>query len=326
MKDAEKVENAFIKQCTDGMKRISPHTVQHDLNWRYIQEHPVRFSFAFVIAFSVVYWLIFAGLTSIVSFGLHLLEPEKISRDQFISLLVSTGAISLIVGVVFIAYIWGQYLVRWNKIRAFRKDLSHPDEHVRQHATFELGRLFDPLAVPSLLRALQDPSADVRAQAAVGLGDTPDPRAVPALLQALQERDALVRGAAVQALGYMRDEGVIAPLIRALSDPDSSIRSTAATALSHFHSSRTIDPLIHALHDNDALVRWHVVWALENIGDSRVIPALRPMLHDTNISVREIATTAIAHLQNPESTKPKTSEIIIRAFSYAEVTDTDEQQ
>jgi HEAT repeat protein len=62
--------------------------------------------------------------------------------------------------------------------------MEFPDDpRMRQWAAVALGFCGDPVAVPKLIRALEDPSPLVRNKAALALGELRDPQAIGPLLE-----------------------------------------------------------------------------------------------------------------------------------------------
>ncbi len=111
--------------------------------------------------------------------------------------------------------------------------------------------------VDSLCRTLtSDSSWRVRLQAAVVLGKLRDPRAVPSLLRALSDENETVRGLSAQVLGELGDASVIAALERRhRTDSSQFVRNRAGEALAKLrpaepaqHASRGAAPASRALH------------------------------------------------------------------------------
>jgi HEAT repeat protein len=71
---------------------------------------------------------------------------------------------------------------------------------------------FGEMAVPHLVKLLEDDNEEVRNFSSVMLGDIGDPKAVPALITALRDPDANVRHGAAEALGKIGDARAISPL------------------------------------------------------------------------------------------------------------------
>lgn len=93
--------------------------------------------------------------------------------------------------------------------------------------------------VEELCKALlEDSNYKVRVQAAIVLGKLADPSAVDSLIKALNDTDKTVRGIAAQALGRIGDASAADPL-RALigRDPDSFVKGQAEKALAMLHPS-----------------------------------------------------------------------------------------
>ncbi|HWI57019.1 MAG TPA: HEAT repeat domain-containing protein [Bacillota bacterium] len=91
------------------------------------------------------------------------------------------------------------------------------------------------IAVPTLVRGLQDPDESVRVWSATGLGQLvvlPE-QAVPALIKAVEDPSGIARMMAVQSLGLFgrRAPNASPALQRACMDPDASVRKIATNAL-----------------------------------------------------------------------------------------------
>lgn len=114
--------------------------------------------------------------------------------------------------------------------------LSHRSAAVRQDAAMALGNRKDAhLAIPALIRALNDASNGVVVWTAIRLGDIrSDPKLVlPALTNSLRHKSPEVRSAAACAIARFGREalGVMPALVGAQQDPDSSVRTNVHLAL-----------------------------------------------------------------------------------------------
>jgi HEAT repeats len=112
----------------------------------------------------------------------------------------------------------------------------------RVSAAISLGRLGDPRALGSLVRALGDRNHKVRAQAAAALGELGRADALPALRRARRDRNRAVRGRALAAMRRIRE----IEAARAAS-------STAAPA------ALAASPVYGIAADRDAARRVHVM-------------------------------------------------------------------
>jgi len=173
---------------------------------------------------------------------------------------------------------------------------------VRRMAVRALGRVGNPLAVPSLLDALTDdprltrdvlaavgrlgPAAspmlrcellrslsepvDNRRAAltAVGLGLLGDVSAAPLLTVALEDRDQPgLAVAAAEALGAIGAPEAVGPLLRAMRDQDPELRTAAAKALGSVGDVRAANRLAESLRDRHHLTSRAVAGALLRLGD-----------------------------------------------------------
>ncbi len=100
------------------------------------------------------------------------------------------------------------------------------------------------LAVPVLVRELQDKHPVVRVYAAIGLGrlaSRPE-QSIPALENALQDSDQYVRMMSAESLGQFgpRAASAVAALEKTCSDADASVRGAAAEALIHVRTQAAL--------------------------------------------------------------------------------------
>ena len=175
--------------------------------------------------------------------------------------------------------------------RSLLGELDHADPKARLGVAEALGDIGDPLAVPSLTRALAgEKSSEVRWAIALALGNTGDPAAIPPLVQALGDPDRYVRFGAAVSLGKLgwepagEDRALLLiarqewdslpalgadathPLLRATRDPDPAIRARAVDLLGTLGDARGADACDLVLRDPDSEVRWRAVLAFPRCG------------------------------------------------------------
>ena len=107
------------------------------------------------------------------------------------------------------------------RIAALVEALANVDG-VERHAAREQLAKIGSLAVPALLKALQQPNDHVRWEAARALGEIADPRAAPALVRTLEDEKAAVRWLAATALINL-GRNALRPLLQGLEGNSDSI-------------------------------------------------------------------------------------------------------
>ena len=188
----------------------------------------------------------------------------------------------------------------------YAADVTDPDKDVRLAATEALGKISDPKAVKSLLKALSDPDIDVSRTAAEALVKIRDPRVVKLLLRDLVDPDKDVRLAAAEALkglGELTEERQLIRFVADLDDPDKDVRLAAAVALGKTGSSQAVDGLGKALDDPDRDVALAAVEALKNIGHPRAIQHLHRVLGKYGF----VVAVALQHLVREVPVEKKTA-------------------
>jgi HEAT repeat protein len=169
-------------------------------------------------------------------------------------------------------YISAQILGRIGDARALPalKTLTRdPNNHVRRQAFVALGSMGDPELVEFLAVTLyEDPLADLRAAAAEGLASLGDTLAVPSLVRALQDTAASVRKQSVVALNQLWTSAAETAVARALSaDRDETVRYVATQALGQHDAVGARDHLRVALQDSSKWVRTEAARSLGMLGD-----------------------------------------------------------
>lgn len=139
-------------------------------------------------------------------------------------------------------------------------------EGSRARAAGRMGRSRSPMALDTLIRALDDPSPEVRRQAARGLGDSRYADAVNPLVGELQNRESDIRSEAAEALGKIGDRAGVDPLIEAFYDPDTRVQISAIRALSEI-GGEDINELLF--------------WRFAEVDDPAIFPTLADVLGRT---------------------------------------------
>ena len=152
-------------------------------------------------------------------------------------------------------------------VLALSQLLNHANNDIRRITAYELGRSGSAVAVPGLIKALEDEESEVRFAAIIALGriGSEAEAAVPALVSLLQAREANVCTEAAAAIGKigLRTEVSIPGLVEALQARE-DCREAASLAL-------------------------------YRIGEDAV-PALRPLLKHADDKVRFAAAIRLATL------------------------------
>ncbi|HET9315367.1 MAG TPA: HEAT repeat domain-containing protein, partial [Vicinamibacteria bacterium] len=213
--------------------------------------------------------------------------------------------------------------------RRLRAAVGDPDVRVRRTAIEKLGERKVQLAVPDLIRLLQDRTADqgVRVAAAAALGAIGDGRAAAPLLAALKDGNVYVRGEAekslallkappgpretatmlgdksprvradaAQKLGDARDPEVTSKLIGTLQDDENEVRQAAIRSLSRHRDPRSVRRIVAALESSSFQTRQGAAAALGLMGDASVAPAVLKRLKDPSGAVRAEAVRALGRL------------------------------
>jgi HEAT repeat protein len=167
-----------------------------------------------------------------------------------------------------------------------------------------LGEGNNPLAMPALVKLLQDPRATVREAGATGLaeGQAPlDPITTAALVAALKDPNAEVRGEAARALIHVADRSTVPALIEALQDTDWSVRVSAAYALAHTGDARAIPALLGLFASEEPGQTNSAAAALGQMTDPAALSAIVGALSSPNPHVRLIAAQVLRYRNDPKT-------------------------
>lgn len=148
-------------------------------------------------------------------------------------------------------------------------------------AAWGQGAPLEPLIV-----MLQDPVSSVRAAAAraLGLAGSRSPQvAVPALLRAIEDPDLEVRRMAINALAWCRDGAAVAAVSKLLADPVGIVRASAIRALSRLSDDGLEPTALELLEDPDLAVRVEAIRCLRLHGTQASLAALAEIEDDATV-------------------------------------------
>jgi HEAT repeat protein len=141
-----------------------------------------------------------------------------------------------------------------------------------------------------------------RMKAAQSLGTSKDPLAIDTLVKALQTMDVELRDAAVASLKKQKAELVFAKRIQDKSTTE-TLRISAAIGLRHLKDVSTASALATALNDQSAAVRKEAALALSVIGPASAENALIDALSDADDDVRYFVAEASGSLKSAAAKK-----------------------
>jgi len=183
------------------------------------------------------------------------------------------------------------------------RHLDDPNEHVRAVAVAALGRLRATASLPRLARLAADPSDLVRLSVAEALGDVvgsgPQGAARPPQVRGQGRVSRLIRGRRVEE-AVIDPVAVAVPALRAvLGDASAAVRAAAAASLGRMGPAAGVIPdLVGLLADADETVRGQAAEALGQVGvgDPATVPALAGLLEDPSPAIRAAAAKALGAL------------------------------
>ena len=185
-------------------------------------------------------------------------------------------------------------------------DASHDgDADVVAAAVTALGLLWDPRALPAIVRQAGHRSADVRSSVAFAIpgaaGDPPSPDAIGALIALSADSDAEARDWATFGLGSQLEDQDTEPIRDALAarldDPEGDTSGEALLGLAHRRDPRALPALLARLDDDPGNL---IVEAAAALGAVEALPALQRLkregwqLDDPRPSVLDDALRACA--------------------------------
>lgn len=165
-----------------------------------------------------------------------------------------------------------------------------------------------PVAVPALVRELDNIDLDTRLAIIDALGKIGDDTAAPAIARFIKDDDQEIRYAVVENLGKLRSRKTLESLILGLDDSSQYVRRAALKALtdnmdliSNIKDIRVVQPIIRAVKDNNSNVRKVAVTILGRINNMQVVAHLISALNDVDAEVRDAATQALKSQRSPTS-------------------------
>jgi len=179
------------------------------------------------------------------------------------------------------------------------------DRSNHKYETIDRLRTADPVAVPSLLKALKSRDAGRRAVAAEALGAFDTPEAREALLSALIDDDEYVRNAAGTSLGEFADPAILPRLAAILQKTrDTAVRADLIRAM-RFYGAPAADVLLPLLPAPGSVQeRCSIILSLGETGDSRAVEPLIAELRNVKSPCRVEAAQALRELGDARAVEP----------------------
>lgn len=180
---------------------------------------------------------------------------------------------------------------------------GHPREGGRYYATHALVHIIDPIAIPGLLRALENPKAEIRGQAVSALS-VQDPAKVPSkpIRYCLLDPNAQVRAVACTAIGAIGDRSAIPAIRRRLLDTDAEVRARAMQALVKLDGARAL-PFIVPLRV-DTKIQRVFAYALREIPEAAAEDQLLWLLENAEPNARTEAIQALGERRSERAVAP----------------------
>lgn len=189
--------------------------------------------------------------------------------------------------------------------------LNDPDFNIRKSAIAACDYFASPLTVDALIKVLRERTFSEREDAVRILGKIKDRRAISPVADALLYSDWMaIRSAAADALGSMGFNEAVPALIEGLGDFEAPVRSTVAEALGKLTDSRAIEPLITTLLKEQGWNKRHMSNALVKVGAEAMKPLIAVLAnYEENQENRELVAETLAqiieHLADPQTVQPQ---------------------
>ncbi|AFY74501.1 HEAT-like repeat protein [Synechococcus sp. PCC 7502] len=183
------------------------------------------------------------------------------------------------------------------------EQLQSPNSRDRLLALVSLRHAEPELAVPLILKVINDENLQIRSMAVFALGLKQTDACLPALLEILEtETDYGIRADAAGALGYLKDIRAFEPLQRVFyEDTEWLVRFSAAVSLGNLGDPRAHDVLIQALDAQETVVNQGAIAALGEIGDPRCVEHILKFVENEDWLTRQRLAEALGNLPHPKS-------------------------
>lgn len=191
-------------------------------------------------------------------------------------------------------------------IPALRTALTDKHEAPRVKAAIALGAIGPPAheAVPQLINLLDTGTDSLQVAIIIGLGGIRTPLAINTVIAALNDYSFTVRRTAIDQLGRIRTPIAIQALFNTLADEDPNLRLLGVVELGRI-GEPAVPTLIAGLSEKRDVVRKESAFALQHIGGAAIeaVPALAQASKDKNRQVRLAAARALKSIGTPEAQK-----------------------
>jgi len=200
-------------------------------------------------------------------------------------------------GALMTGYASTPYLLA--ELERFNDD-SDPQHTARFTALKGLGRVADPAALPTLLRALTEDDLLMRRELGPAIGGFDSPEAIGALLTALGDDDLLVRRGATIGLKQALPLGRLDPVVERLRIEDSAIlREQLYEIIARAGGPAYTDLLVEQWGHEDPLDRAGLVAVLPSLDPKKARPMLQKALDDPDALVHAGAVRMAARDADP---------------------------
>jgi len=227
--------------------------------------------------------------------------------------------------------------------------ISESEIEIKRKALEDLRTSPSEVAIPALLRAMEDRSWRIRKLASeiltenfplqgyisgliqllyiednAGARNTAiellirlGKKATPYLMTAFKTNNRDVRKFIIDIFGETKDRRVIPLLLQALKDEDENVRASAVEHLGHMGEASVVDALIEILCSDDIWTAFPAADALGRIGDRKAIPYLLKSLSIK--ALREPVIVALGRIAVPETLEHVVPFILDRSRTIQEV-------
>jgi HEAT repeat protein len=188
-------------------------------------------------------------------------------------------------------------------LNAVASRLSSPKPADRMVGLVQLRQVPSEIAVPLILKVVEDEHQQVRSFAVFALGLKPTDASLSKLLEIVStDPDYGVRADAAGALGYLGDVRAFESLVRAFyEDVEWLVQFSAIVALGNLKDGRAYDLLMYALQMQDSLMHQAAIAALGEIADPRCVDRILQFAQSEDWLVRQRLAMALATLPSPKT-------------------------